>query len=165
MDPDRIEWAVAGIGLNVNSDPDALIARLPAGQGPRASEWRHKPRPTSLRAVLGCDLARAPLLAQLLTRLTERWSAVDDDAVLAGLRERDVLAGRRVTVLSGPPRDEPVLSGEASGIGAEGQLLIEDPSGETVAVFAGDVTVREAGGEQGPASRTRRDVNHPQQGG
>ncbi len=156
MDPDRIEWAVAGIGLNVNSDPDALVACLPEEQASRASEWRGKPRPTSLRAALGCDLARAPLLARILTRLTERWSGVDDDAVLAGLRERDVLAGRRVTVLSGPPRDEPVLSGEALGIGAEGQLLIEDSSGETVAVFAGDVTVREAGGDRGPTGRTRR---------
>ena len=159
MDPDRIEWAVAGIGLNVNSLPDALVGGLPVEQASRAYEWRDKPRPTSLRAALGRDLARAPLLARLLARLTERWSGSDDAAVLKGLRERDVLAGRWVTVLSGPPRDEPVLSGEAVGIGAEGQLLIRDSSGKTVAVFAGDVTVREAGGDLWSTGSPGTDVN------
>ncbi|MBN1321201.1 MAG: biotin--[acetyl-CoA-carboxylase] ligase [Thermoleophilia bacterium] len=150
MDPDRIEWAVAGIGLNVNSDPGALLAGL-AERASEDSEWQHKPRPTSLRAALGRDYVRAPLLAQLLARLTERWRGIEDGTILEGLRARDVLVGRRVTVLSGPPRDEPVMTGEAIGIGAEGQLLVRDSSGETVAVFAGDVTVRAAGDDQGPA--------------
>jgi hypothetical protein len=35
-----------------------------------------------------------------------------------------------------------VASGEAAGIGPEGQLLVRSASGETVAVFAGDVTLR-----------------------
>lgn len=141
MDADRMEWAVAGIGLNVNSDPAALIAGAALE---RANEWRGKPQPTSLREALGRSVARAPLLAELLARLTKRWSSLVDEAVLEGLRRRDVLVGARVAVLSGPPGDEPVASGEAVGMGAEGQLLVRAPSGEIISVFAGDVTLRRA---------------------
>jgi BirA family biotin operon repressor/biotin-[acetyl-CoA-carboxylase] ligase len=150
MDFDRLHWAVAGIGLNVNSTPSALVAARP------------RPRPVSLRECLGYDVPRAPLLAALLARLTRRWIDLEDRGdpgpgaptrpggsgaagVLAALRQRDALAGRQVEVLSGSGRQghkDVVASGEAAGIGPEGQLLVRSASGETVAVFAGDVTLR-----------------------
>lgn len=139
MDVDRLQWVVAGIGLNVNSDPGALLRGLEPAQ---QREWLDKPAPTSLREETGHKVSRAPLLARLLVGLTRRWTEVGSPALLAGLRQRDVLAGRRVEVLSGPPLDEPVVSGEAVGIGPVGQLLVRVASGETVPVFAGDVTVR-----------------------
>jgi BirA family transcriptional regulator, biotin operon repressor / biotin---[acetyl-CoA-carboxylase] ligase len=146
MDVDCIEWAVAGIGLNVNSDPGTLIEDLTSvAEG----QWRDRPEPTSLREVLGADVARAPLLAALLARLTERWSSTADATLLEGLRQRDILAGRRVAVLSGPPRNEPVVVGHVLGIGPEGQLLVRNSLGDTVPVFAGDVTVRDADGGAG----------------
>ena len=37
------------------------------------------------------------------------------------------------------------MTGEAVGIGPEGQLLVRDRSGATVPVFAGEVTVRDMG--------------------
>lgn len=150
MDMDRMEWAVAGIGLNVNSDPATLVDGLASTA---ANEWQGRPEPTSLREAMGQDVPRAPLLAVLLARLTERWSAVDGVAILEGLRKRDVLLGQRVVVLSGSPGDEPVADGEVVGVGPEGQLLVRDPAGETLAVFAGDVTVREVAGE-GPSRRS-----------
>ena len=61
--------------------------------------------------------------------------------MLAGLRERDVLAGRPVEVFGGMARERPVVTGEAAGFGPEGQLLVRRSSGEEVAVFAGDVTL------------------------
>jgi len=139
MDVDRLHWAVAGIGLNVNSDPAGLVSDL--GVEARA-EWLARPRPTSLRAETGCDTPRAPLLAALLVRLTEVWTDPETGDILAGLSGRDTLAGRPVEVLSGPPENRPLAVGRASGIGPEGQLLVRTASGETVAVFAGDVTVR-----------------------
>jgi BirA family biotin operon repressor/biotin-[acetyl-CoA-carboxylase] ligase len=142
MDADRLQWAVAGIGLNVNSDPAALLGRMIPEE---AEEESGRPSPTSLRAQVGHDVPRAPLLAALLVRLTERWTRLDG-GVLDELRRRDVLAGRMVEVLSGPPRNERVVAGEALGIGPEGQLLVRSASGQIVAVFAGDVTVRGVGG-------------------
>jgi len=142
MDSDRLHWAVAGIGLNVNSDPVAFTG----GLGPDAlREWQARPEPASLCQALGRELPRAPLLAQLLARLTTRWNAVDGDDLLTGLRQRDFLRGRAVEVLSGPPSNEPVVTGEAAGIGEEGQLLVLTPDGRQVQVFAGDVTVRSFG--------------------
>jgi len=140
MHPDRLQWAVAGIGLNVNSTPGALVRRLAPEQ---AAAWAGRPRPVSLREHLGRDVPRGPLLARLLARLTYRWSEAGTASdLLAELRRRDALAGRRVEVMSGPPRHGPVVSGEARGIGPEGQLLVLGDSGDIVAVFAGDVTVR-----------------------
>ncbi|MBN1631622.1 MAG: biotin--[acetyl-CoA-carboxylase] ligase [Thermoleophilia bacterium] len=138
MDADRLQWVVAGIGLNVNSDPEALLRGLDPNQ---EREWRGKPAPTSLHEELGHEISRAPLLARLLVRLTQRWKEVERPELLEGLQRRDVLVGRHVEVLSGPPLDEPVVSGEAVGIGPVGQLLVRVASGETVPVFAGDVTV------------------------
>ena len=71
MDADRLQWVVAGIGLNVNSDPAALVRGLTPEQ---EEEWLGKPTPTSLREKMGHEIARAPLLAALLARLTRRWT-------------------------------------------------------------------------------------------
>jgi BirA family biotin operon repressor/biotin-[acetyl-CoA-carboxylase] ligase len=159
MDVDRLHWAVAGIGLNVNSASSALVTALTPED---AEAWAGRPRPVSLRERLGYDVPRAPLLAALLARLTRRWIDLEDRGdpgpgaptspggsgaagVLAALRQRDALAGRQVEVLSGSGRQgqkDVVASGEAAGIGPEGQLLVRSASGETVAVFAGDVTLR-----------------------
>ena len=152
MDADRLQWAVAGIGLNVNSAPSALVRGLAPEE---ARVWMGKSLPVSLREYLGQDVARGPLLASLLARLTSRWVGLETEGdrgaasgeaggILAGLRRLDALAGRSVEVVSGPPQHSPVATGKGLGIGPEGQLLVRSASGETVAVFAGDVTVRAA---------------------
>ena len=146
MDSDRLHWAVAGIGLNVNSDPAAFTRGL---EPDARREWQGRPEPASLGQALGSDLPRGPLLARLLARLTTRWNAAAaDDDLLSGLRQRDLLRGRQVEVLSGPPSNELVVAGDAAGIGEEGQLLVRTPEGRQVQVFAGDVTVRSF--EMGP---------------
>jgi BirA family transcriptional regulator, biotin operon repressor / biotin---[acetyl-CoA-carboxylase] ligase len=141
MDADRIQWAIAGIGLNVNSEPSAMLRDLPPED---RRDWLGRPEPVSLREHLGREVARAPLLTGLLLRLTQRWTEVKTADLLERLRDRDALAGRRVEVRGGPPGNEPVVVGEALGIGPEGQLLVKNRAGETVPVFAGEVTVREA---------------------
>jgi BirA family biotin operon repressor/biotin-[acetyl-CoA-carboxylase] ligase len=139
MDSDRLHWAIAGIGLNVNGDPETLTHDLDTvGR----SEWEGRPEPTSLRYVLGRPVPRALLLARLLTALTARWSGAGGSEELDALRSRDLLRGREVDVVSGPPDYEPLVSGEACGIGEEGQLLVRTAGGPVVTVFAGDVSMR-----------------------
>jgi BirA family biotin operon repressor/biotin-[acetyl-CoA-carboxylase] ligase len=139
MDSDRLQWAVAGIGVNVNSDPAAFTRDL---TGQALQEWAGRPEPATIGHALRRHVPRAPLLAQLLARLTKRWQNVEGGDLLPGLRQRDLLRGRVVEVLSGPPTNAPVVMGEAAGIGEEGQLLVCAPDGRTTQVFAGDVTVR-----------------------
>lgn len=150
MDADRLLWVVAGVGLNVNSDPGDLLAGFPPG---RHQEWLGKPRPTSLRAQTGRHVPRGSLLVLILAALMRRWEQAASGDLLDELRRRDVLAGRRVEVFSGLPADEAAVSrrasltGEALGIGPEGQLLVRADSGAVIPVFAGDVTVRSADGK------------------
>jgi BirA family transcriptional regulator, biotin operon repressor / biotin---[acetyl-CoA-carboxylase] ligase len=160
---DRIHWAVAGIGLNVNSEPTRRLESLPPEQ---AAEWRGRPLPVSLKEHLGHPVARAPLLAEILARLTFWLTALDAAAstavegvsavpagradspgadvvaaVLEEWRRRDALDGRRVEVSSVSGRADRVAAGVAVGIGEEGQLLVRTEDGAMVEVFAGDVTV------------------------
>lgn len=150
MDADRVLWAIAGVGLNVNSRPSEMLRRLTVGQ---RQDWLGRPQPTSLREHMGRDTARAPLLTDLLCRLTRRWTEVGRPGLLDALRARDALWGRCIEVSAGPPGNGPVVTGEAAGIGAEGQLLVRERGGATVPVFAGEVTVRDlgvVGRESGP---------------
>jgi BirA family biotin operon repressor/biotin-[acetyl-CoA-carboxylase] ligase len=146
LDTDRVRWAIAGIGLNVNSSPGELVGRLPPEQ---RAEWRGRPHPVSLRDCLGREVERAPLLARLLCRLTHRWHQAGAPGLLEELSARDSLVGRHVVVTAGPPDNEPVVEGKAAGIGPEGQLLVVDATGKTVPVFAGEASVTPAGAERG----------------
>ena len=148
MDADRLRWAIVGVGLNVNSQCSSIAATIEAeDQGGLAG----RPAPVSLRDLVG-EVPRAPLLATLLERLTLHWTDLERSSgaakVLAGLRKRDVLLGRPLQVFGGSARGgterEEVVSGVGAGLGPEGQLLVRAASGDTVAVFAGDVTLRKA---------------------
>jgi BirA family transcriptional regulator, biotin operon repressor / biotin---[acetyl-CoA-carboxylase] ligase len=137
-----IHWAVAGIGLNVNSEPARLLRALPAD---RTGEWEGRPVPVSLAEQLGYQVPRAPLLAALLARLTFWWTGLEwastSSSLLGEWCRRDALVGRPVEVFTGAGRNERVAWGEAAGIGAEGQLLVRSEDGMMSEVFAGDVSV------------------------
>jgi BirA family biotin operon repressor/biotin-[acetyl-CoA-carboxylase] ligase len=135
---DSWHWAVAGIGVNVNSDPRAMVGRL---IGVQKEEWQGRLEPTSLRSELDRELARGALLVRLLMRLTELWLDPETKGLLDGLRTRDWLRGRRVEVLSGTSDKPIIVAGEAVGIGVEGELLVRDDRGCTVPVFGGEATV------------------------
>ena len=142
MDSDRLHWAVAGIGLNVNSD-SAAFAR---GAGPEAlQEWTGRPEPVSLGHSWAPHLARAPLLAQLLARLSERWSAVEGgdllpvcgSATFSGAWRWRCSRVRRPTRRSWPARRPASVK--------RGSYSCARPTAGTVQVFAGDVTCGAAG--------------------
>jgi BirA family biotin operon repressor/biotin-[acetyl-CoA-carboxylase] ligase len=144
MDADRLHWAVAGLGLNVNGAPEAALEACGEDRSGRGAA-------VSLLEHLGREVPRGWLLAQLLERLAVRWGELESgipspDCVdlRTALRERDALAGSRVLVCSGLREEEVVASGVAAGIGPGGELLVRETSGAVRAVIAGEVTVAPA---------------------
>jgi BirA family biotin operon repressor/biotin-[acetyl-CoA-carboxylase] ligase len=112
-------WAVIGVGLNVAVPPDAFPDEL-----------------TASAATLHSDGGAGPTVPDALAALNEalgRWVDTTDAEVLAAFRERDALAGRRISW------DEGAESGEATGIDAAGHLLVEMEGGERRALGAGEV--------------------------
>jgi BirA family transcriptional regulator, biotin operon repressor / biotin---[acetyl-CoA-carboxylase] ligase len=73
-----------------------------------------------------------PLRAtEVLSQRLAHWINADPDAVLTEWRKRDVLKGREVAWEGG--------SGVADGIDDRGYLLVVTPSGDRIAIGAGEV--------------------------
>jgi BirA family transcriptional regulator, biotin operon repressor / biotin---[acetyl-CoA-carboxylase] ligase len=137
---DRVEYAVLGLGLNVNAVPPDLAATS-----------------ISLMTVLRRAIDRVELLAEILTRC-EAWYgrllaahaeagsgnveaggemlAVDAPIHAAWAARLDTL-GRDVTVSTA----EGQLHGRAVGVAPEGALLLEVEDGQILRVWGGDVTL------------------------
>jgi BirA family biotin operon repressor/biotin-[acetyl-CoA-carboxylase] ligase len=114
-------WAVAGIGLNV----DTAAAELP-------DELRQSA--TSLRIVTGAEVGRERALDALLEQLAE-WIPAGRERLLPAYRERDALTGRPIAWTAGGNRFE----GEASGVDDDGNLVVFTADGERLALGAGEV--------------------------
>lgn len=121
-----VEFAIVGMGLNVNLDPELL----PEGLSMPA---------TSLHHELGAEVARLPLLHALLGRIEERYSAL-----IAGASPHNEWAGR-LTTLGKPVTVHgigPVVEGVAEGVDEDGALLVRLADGRVETVVAGDVLLR-----------------------
>ncbi len=129
LDGAQVEYAIVGIGLNVNLDP----ALLPGDLSVPA---------TSLRHELGSEVARLPLLWALLQRIEHRYTALK-----AGHSPHGEWASRLVTL--GKPvsvsGSGTVLEGVAEGVDADGALLVRAGDGRVERVLAGDVSLRNLG--------------------
>lgn len=127
VQPDsQVDWAVVGIGLNVNLDPSQLPGDLlvPA---------------TSLSQVLGRQVARLPLLWAFLEALEARYLVLESGhSPHQEWAERLVTLDRPVTVST----SDRVLEGVAEGVDANGALLVRLANGGLETVVAGDVTLR-----------------------
>lgn len=117
---------VVGIGLNVSQAP----GELPVDTA------------VSLRGEGADDVDRGVLLASLLGEFEElytMWAAAGGDAESSGLaaayRDVCVTLGRRVRIHL---PDDRVLEGVASGVDAQGRLVLQGPEGER-ALSVGDV--------------------------
>jgi BirA family transcriptional regulator, biotin operon repressor / biotin---[acetyl-CoA-carboxylase] ligase len=123
---------VIGIGLNVSTEPGELP---PPGPGSLAA--------TSLRAAGSPSPDRGVLLAAILAAFERRyraWSSAFGDPERSGLRadytRLCATIGSRVRVeLPGGGR----LAGLATGVDADGRLLVRTARGADVPVAAGDV--------------------------
>lgn len=117
----RIGWAVIGIGLNVNHEPDDFPVEI-------------RNIATSLRLIAGRAFRRADLLVALLhafsTRLAQPFTETREAWAASSLT-----LGQRVTLttLRG------VLHGQAVGLDPSGALLLRRESGEIDVVTAGDM--------------------------
>ena len=115
------DWAVIGVGVNVSVSPDEFPGDL---RWP-ATSVGHGVDVADVREAL-CDALGAHVAAEAA-------------ATLDGFRQRDALAGRRLSWEGGDPPDG---SGIAAGIDDRGHLLVERADGERIALGSGEVTLR-----------------------
>ncbi len=106
-------WAVIGVGLNVSIEPHEFPAEL---------------RETATSLGRGATVEGS---VHALNESLSRWADTDPQEVLDAFRERDALRGREVSWAKG--------SGIADGVDERGNLLVETPNGERVALGAGEV--------------------------
>jgi BirA family biotin operon repressor/biotin-[acetyl-CoA-carboxylase] ligase len=118
-------FAVVGIGLNVNLDPSAF---------PEIESLA-----TSLLRETGAPLDRTAVLLALLSRLDSLYGDVRRGRSLTDeWADRLETLGRSVRVRWG----DRLLEGRATGVDEDGNLLLAQPDGSTVTVVAGEVTLQ-----------------------
>ncbi|MHB1014305.1 MAG: biotin--[acetyl-CoA-carboxylase] ligase [Desulfurivibrionaceae bacterium] len=120
--------AVIGIGLNVNTPPEAFSGELRA-------------KATSLLAETGATYERGPLLAAILAELdlvVARLEQGDFPSILAEWRQRDIHAGQQVSWVNTQGR---IIAGLSLGPDEEGLLHIQDVQGQVHTVISGDISL------------------------
>ncbi len=126
---DRVDWVVAGIGINVNVE----FAELPVSLRKSA---------TSLKMATDKTVDRSVLLARILLTLEKAYLdclANGFGRTLREFRERDYLLHRSVSMQT---REGPVM-GEAAGIDDRGALLVALPDRHVRRFHSGDVTLHQ----------------------
>jgi len=123
-----LDYAVVGLGLNVNLDFGAVeaIEELAATA-------------TGLSQKLGREVSRLSLLWKILEKVEGRYQHLQ-----VGELPHDEWASRLITlhnnVMVGTPQG--VVEGWAEGVDADGALILRTNGGERRRVLAGDVTLR-----------------------
>ena len=110
----RLDFLVAGIGVNVNGKSSALPGLEQAA--------------TTLEDQLGCDSCIPDLEALLLAEVDKAVALARDGRsaeIVADFRRRDALKGRRVRVANGTQ----VVDGTAEGVDDQGRLLVAAAEG------------------------------------
>jgi BirA family biotin operon repressor/biotin-[acetyl-CoA-carboxylase] ligase len=131
----RVRHLVLGIGVNLNVDralfPDEFRALA-----------------TSVASHRGAPVDRVTFAARLydtLEAVLDRHAQGGFDAVRADFEARFQMRGRRVRVLDAIGAGAAAVEGIASGIDADGALLVLRDDGTTERVVAGDVTIAKPG--------------------
>jgi BirA family biotin operon repressor/biotin-[acetyl-CoA-carboxylase] ligase len=123
----RIDFAVVGIGINVNMEAEEFPASV-------------RDLATSLKAGLGHSVSRLLLLQRVLSQ-QERWyelfSSGAFEKILKNWRQFDATLGTVVEVVLPNKR----IVGVAESLAEDGALLVRDESGDLVRVVAGDVVL------------------------
>ncbi len=123
----KIIFAVAGIGINVNAD----INEFPEDV---------KYIATSLKNETGIVYSRTEIVAETLNEI-DRWyktlKVMDRDALLSEWKRLSSTLGREVMVVTG----QGTITGLALDLDSEGMLMIKLTSGEVKRISSGDVTI------------------------
>ena len=125
IEGDHLEYAIVGIGLNVNIKATDLASI--------------SPQATSLMVESGRRLSRQRILRLLLAEFGLRYQGMGRDGGLAVFEEWQTLMstiGRQVTVFLG----EESVSGLVEGVDADGALLLRQCDGQRVRVTIGEVS-------------------------
>ena len=126
--PEKPEWAVLGIGINVNGAPSDMPREAP-----------DKPKATSLFMECGRSFHLPALLGLVLTRLDEFTRLAADERGRARLlslyRQNCSTLGSLVKVIT----DEDEFFGTAAYIEDDGAITVTDADGRTVSFRAADV--------------------------
>jgi BirA family biotin operon repressor/biotin-[acetyl-CoA-carboxylase] ligase len=125
---ERLDYAIVGLGLNVNLD---------FGAGEAMEELAATA--TSLSQELGREVSRLTLLWRILENVESRYQRLG-----AGELPHDEWASRLVTLHHHVIVDTPqgTMEGWAEGVDADGALILRTNCGERQRVLAGDVTLR-----------------------
>lgn len=124
---ERLDYAIVGIGLNVNVDFRAPALAELAGSA------------ASIAQELGRPFPRLLLLREVLRRIDGRYRLLQEGGSLHGeWAGRLATLGRSVQVTAPEGR----YTGRAVGVDEDGALLLSLPDGATVRILAGDVTLR-----------------------
>jgi BirA family biotin operon repressor/biotin-[acetyl-CoA-carboxylase] ligase len=119
-----IDYAILGVGANLNVEVEALRAALgPAGLFA-----------TSMAAVVGQQLDRNHFAASYLDHLdtwAETWERRGPAAIRSAWADRDILTGRRIEARG----RHGTVGGRVTGLDAAGALVIEDPLGHRHAMI------------------------------
>jgi len=121
--PERINWLIIGLGLNVNTPcfpPDL------------------KDKATSLSLAMGHDFSRPEVTALILQQLEANYILLSREGfapIATKWRRGTVSLGRNVLVTGSGFK----LSGIARDIDQDGYLLLEQEGGEIIRITAGDV--------------------------
>lgn len=129
LSDDKVEYAIAGIGINVNFDV--------------APHEELRDIATSMATELGREVAREEVLAAVLGHFETLYEAVRrGEPVHDGWKARLDTIGRQVRVRFGDSVEE----GVAEDAEPDGALVLRRPDGSRVRIEAGEVTLREAEG-------------------
>jgi len=124
---DTVNFAVVGLGLNVNLNP---------GDYPEIAATA-----TSLSRELGGVVPRLPVVQALLEEMEALYLRLrQGESLLAEWRYHLATLGQRVVIIQGQQRQE----GFAEEVAADGSLLLRLPDGSLLPVVAGEVSLRPA---------------------
>jgi len=125
----RVEYAVIGIGINVNLDYSGFSEVLPEA--------------TSLSHEKGNRISRLALVRQLLIEMDNLYQELlSGKSIYKAWRDRLVTLGKKIQVKWGDPvQDGVIQEGIAEDVAPDGALLLRNSAGELIRVVAGDATL------------------------
>lgn len=125
LNPDngRLDYAVAGIGINV---------------GFREFPEELRGIADSVSNVCGKKISRSRLTAELMNELNALYPQLESGGFMAEYRARSNVIGRDVIVLRGNERRQ----AKALDIDDDGSLIVETPDGRREILHSGEISVR-----------------------